>query len=630
MKNYTTALLLIGAVISSSTLHCAVAQYDFNGNLNSSSGGAALTTGFAAPAVGAGVTYSNMTINGSTAQVASFTRGTYFTMTHGLGANGGGTKLNQYTLIFDVMFPNYPVEYAVFYQTNPDNNDDGEWFIRAGQGIGISQNYGGNVPSNTWNRLAVVVDGVAGTLTSFINGTPVQQVGGPTVDGRWAIGATVLLFADDDQENAAGFVNSLQLRAEAMTTDDIAAVGGATAAGIPMPVAPTIQVTSPNGGENYQAGTSQTISWTSTNPSGLVQIDLYRAGAFFQSIAQAPLSQGGYLWAINPSLGDTNNYRIKLTSVSYPAVTDTSDGDFSVFGSTGGLNPLFGQPLQINGGFELSFANWQTIAGSPLVLTSAGGKGSPHGGNNFFHGGISTAASNAIVRQDIDLIAAGFTTNDLDTGAALDSLAWLRNFYGANTFDDQVFYRVGYLDGADQELSAVRCIVAGDSVWLQRNLYGLLPAGTRKLRVEIIGKHRRDADNDSMADDFIVKLQKPFPLPTPTITKLPMLQDVRTNAMILIWETDSNLARHYVDWGAATSPRTLSARLKRCKSTPLTLSIARRFRVWRRRRVTFIASAAAPAPRPLTLSLPRPNVRAHSSPLGGAIITAAPSRLHHM
>ena len=28
-----------------------------------------------------------------------------------------------------------------------------------------------------------------------------------------------------------------------------------------------------------------------------------------------------------------------------------------------------------------------------------------------------------------------------------------------------------------------------------------------------------------------------------------MLQDVRTNAMTLFWETDGNLARHYVDWG---------------------------------------------------------------------------------
>ncbi len=535
---------------SSSPLLGAVAQYDFSGNLNSSVGGVALTTGFAAPAQSAGVILTAATIGGQTAQVASFTRGTYFTMTPGLGANGGGSLLNQYTLIFDVMFPSRPNNWAVLYQNSPANNDDGEWFVNGSQGLGISGNYGGLVADGTWNRLAVVVDNVAGTFTSFINGTQVQQNTGLALDGRWAIGSTVLLFADEDQENAGGLVNSVQLRPEAMLAADIAALGGPTAAGIPMPAAPnSLQVVSPNGGENYQAGSSPTIAWTVGNPSGLVQIDLYRGSVFFRSLAQIGLGQSNYVWAINPSLGDTNNYRIKLTSVSYPAVTDSSDGNFSVFGSSAGPNPLFGQALQTNGGFESLFANWQTITGSPLVLNSAGGKGSPHGGVNFFHGGINTPASNAIVRQDIDLIVAGFTTNDLDSGAVLDAEAWLRNFYGAGTFDDQVFYRVGYLNAANQELSAVRCIIAADSVWLQRNLSGLLPAGTRKLRLEIVGKHRRDADNDSMADDLIVRLQKPFPLTTPNITKLPMLQDVRTNAMTLIWETDGNLVRHYVDWG---------------------------------------------------------------------------------
>lgn len=536
------------------------AQYDFNNNLNSTVGGNALTTGFAAPAASAGVTYSNVTIGGGSAQTAFFTRGTFFSLTHGLGANGGGSLLNQYTLLMDVMFPSRPGGWAALYQNTPANTDDGEWFIDPTQGIGISGNYGGTAADGTWNRLVVVVDNVAGTFTSYINGSQVQQNTGLAVDGRWAMGNTVLLFADDNQENAAGLVNSVQLRPVAMLPAEIAALGGPTAAGIPSPAAPSsLQLVSPNGGENFPAGSSHSIVWTAVNPSGSVQIDLYRGGMLFQSLAQVALSQSNYLWAINPALGDTNNYRIRLTAVSYPELTDESDGNFSVFGSSGSLNPLFGQPLQTNGGFELLFANWQTTAGSPLILSSVGGKGSPHGGTNFMHGGINTAASNAVVRQEIDLIAAGFTTNDLDTGAALDAEAWLRNYYGAGTFDDQVFYRVGYLDAGGQELSAVRCMIAANSIWLQRNLSGLLPAGVRKLRLEVIGKHRRDADNDSMADDLVVRLQKPFPLPTPNITKLPMLQDVRPDAMTLIWETDSNLARHYVDWGRTNiSENTLS------------------------------------------------------------------------
>jgi 3',5'-cyclic AMP phosphodiesterase CpdA len=164
-----------------------------------------------------------------------------------------------------------------------------------------------------------------------------------------------------------------------------------------------------------------------------------------------------------------------------------------------------------------------------------------------------------VVRQEIDLMATGFTAQDIDGGAALSAEAWLRNFYDAGTFDDQVFYRVAYLNAAGEELSALRCMVAAHSVWLQRPLTGLLPAGARKLGLEIVGRHRRDQDNDSMADDVVVRLEEAPIQFAPQITKLPMLQDMRTNAMRLLWETDGNLALHAVDWGRSNvAERTLT------------------------------------------------------------------------
>lgn len=549
----STALALILALGVSSPA-AVTGQWDFNSSNLTATVGMPLSYRGSTSAT---TTFTTAMIGGQSAVVMNFpatTPSQGYIMTHGIAPNGGGSYVNQYTLIMDIMFPaTSSGAYRSLFQTSVANANDGDLFINPDNGIGISGEYHGSILADTWHRVAFVFDLTSATtpLRKFVDGVQVGTQGsGLTLDGRWSLDPTALLFTDENNETRMGFVNSIQIRPEAMLPADVASLGVATAAGIPLPPPPSsLQVVSPNGGQNFQAGTWQNISWTVANPDGLVQIDLYRGGAFFQGIGQSPLTQSNYLWAINPALGDTNNYRIKLTAVGYPAVTDSSDGDFSVFGSTGPINPLFGQALQANGGFESQFANWQTIAGSPLVLTSAGGKGSPHGGANFFHGGINTTASNAVVRQDIDLIASGFTTNDLDTGATLDAEAWLRNYYGAGTFDDQVFYRVGYLDGADQELSAVRCIIAANSVWLQRNLTGLLPAGTRKLRLEVVGKHRRDADNDSMADDLVVRLQKPFPLPIPAITKLPMLQDVRTDAMTLIWETDGNLARHFVDWG---------------------------------------------------------------------------------
>lgn len=534
----------------SATVGVAVAQWDFDGNFISTTGGLDLLPGAASPATAPGVTFSSVSIGGETATVASFSRGTWFRATHGLGVNGDGSFLNVYTLIMDVMFPSRPTGWAVLWQTSPANSNDGDWFINPSDGVGISGVYGGSVPNGTWHRLALVVDCVGGTLTSYINGTQAQQIGGLTIDGRWAIGPDGLLFADENQENAAGLVNSVQLRPIALSAADIATLGGPAAAGIPVPSLPTLQLLTPNGGESFQAGTTQLVSWAAENPSGLVQVDLYRGDSLHRQLGEVSMRQSNFNWVINSRIGDGTDYRILITSSSFPGVSDFSDAHFTISGSGPPANPLFGQPLQTNGGFEASLTNWQTILGNPRALTSTGGKGAPHSGSLFFHGGPGN--SNAvIIRQEIDLIAVGFTAEDIDGGAVLDAEAWLRNWFSAGTFDDQIYYSVLYLGAAgdDQPLSSVRCMIAAHNAWLVRRLTGVVPAGTRRLRVEFVGKHRRDRDNDSMADDIVVRLQEGSGVVTPQITKLPMLQDVRPDTMTLLWETDGNLAGHAVEWG---------------------------------------------------------------------------------
>ena len=546
-----------GAAGIPSSTAAGIVQWDFNGDLTSSTDGSNLVATAAAPAATPGVSFTTSIIGGQTAQVASFTRGTCFRMTHGLGVNGGGAFLNRYTLLMDVMFPSRPTGWAALWQTSVNNSNDGEWFINPTGGIGISGNYGGSVPDGIWHRLALVVDSAAGTFTSFVDGSQVQQNSGVTLDGRFAADAVALLFADENQENAAGFVNSVQLRPEALTPLDIATLGGPGAAGIPIPQLPTLRLLSPNGGENFQAGSTQAVSWVTTNPSGFVQIDLYHSTTFFRSIATAPMHQTNYSWIVGTRLGDASDYRVRITSVTFPAVSDSSDGTFSVFGSGPPPNPLFGQPLQVNGGFESLFANWQLIAGNPIAATTATGFGAPHSGTYYMFGGLSPGGD-SVLRQEIDLLATGFTAQDVDLGATLDAQAWLHNRFGAGTFDDQVYYRVAFLSAAGTELGSVRCMVAADSVWLPRTLTGLLPAGTRKLRAEIVGRHRHSPNNDSMADDVVVRLQEVSAAQTPNITKLPMLQDVRPDAMRLLWETDGNLCSHSVEWGrTAVSENTI-------------------------------------------------------------------------
>ena len=525
-----------------------IAQWDFNGTLASSAGGLALTTGFAAPATTPGVSFTTATINGQSAQVASFSRGTFFRMTHGLGVNAGGAFLNRYTVVMDVMFPSRPTGWAALFQTSSANGNDGDWFINPAGGVGISGNYAGSVVDGTWNRLALVVDTVAGTFTTYVNGTFAQQTSAGSLDGRFALEPVALLFADEDQENAAGFINSVQVRPEALGAADIAALGGPAAGGIQTPQPPVLRVLSLNGGEVIQAGSTQKVVWAVTNPSGYALVEIHDGNTPYRTLGQAPMLQTNFTWIVSPRFGNGTNYRVRVSSVSFPAVADVSDAPFTVEGSGPAPNALFGQPVQANGGFESQLLSWQRLTGNAAALTASGGRGSPHGGSYFVYGGASPGGD-TVLRQEIDLIAAGFTAADLDGGAAVDAEAWLRNEFGAGTFDDQVFFRVAYLNEAGAELSSVRCMVAGNSTWIPRTVTGLLPQGTRKLRAEIVGRHRRGANNDSMADDVIVRLQEAPVVFTPVITKLPMLQDVRTDAMRLLWETDGNTCLHSVEWG---------------------------------------------------------------------------------
>ena len=169
----------------------------------------------------------------------------YFTVSNPIGPNGGGSVYtNQYTLLMDVKFP--ASEWVSFFQSNPTNSNDGECFARADGGMGISGDYtdDGNplrYPYGQWCRVAIVIDtgSASGNATyrCFVNGqlqNQVQSPGGWGIEGRFALDTIFHLFADESGDTPnEGWVNSVQLRDYAMADADVAALGGASASGIP-------------------------------------------------------------------------------------------------------------------------------------------------------------------------------------------------------------------------------------------------------------------------------------------------------------------------------------------------------------------------------------------------------------
>ena len=142
--------------------------------------------------------FASADIDGEEATYAVVARGNALTVRHGLGANGGGAHLNNYTLVMDVRFPELG-DWISLYQTNSCQNgdgstnplacgNDGDWFLRGDGAIGISGNYGGAVTEDRWHRLALVVNSTTGTYTSYIDGIEVQQnTGAVSTDGRFSI-----------------------------------------------------------------------------------------------------------------------------------------------------------------------------------------------------------------------------------------------------------------------------------------------------------------------------------------------------------------------------------------------------------------------------------------------------------
>ncbi|MEJ2196267.1 MAG: Ser-Thr-rich GPI-anchored membrane family protein [Ignavibacteriaceae bacterium] len=115
-----------------------------------------------------------------------------------------------------------------------------------------------------------------------------------------------------------------------------------------------ITVTTPNGGESWQAGTTQIISW-SDNIAENVSIELYKGGTLHSTISSSTSSDGSMDWSIPEAMESGSDYRIKITNVNEPSITDTSDAEFTIIE----------KPITIfspNGG-----ENWQ--AGSSQIIT---------------------------------------------------------------------------------------------------------------------------------------------------------------------------------------------------------------------------------------------------------------------
>ena len=92
--------------------------------------------------------------------------------------------------------------------------------------------------------------------------------------------------------------------------------------------APIIEVTVPNGGEQWQRGLEYFIRWNDNLAEDVV-IELYKGEALLRTIDTVP-STGAYEWEVDLTLEPGDDYIIKVTSTLDETLSDVSDAVFTI------------------------------------------------------------------------------------------------------------------------------------------------------------------------------------------------------------------------------------------------------------------------------------------------------------
>ncbi len=163
--------------------------------------------------------------------------GSYYVCTHGIAPNGGGSMVNEWTLLIDFSYPassmsDPPNGYNDLFQTDPTNASDADWTINSSGAIGIgavgyTSAHGYTTGPNTWYRMVIAVDN--GTRHDiYVDGVEIFKGNQQGVDGRFALAETILLFCagnNQDRDDAPINVSNVAMWNTPLSAEDIEVMG---------------------------------------------------------------------------------------------------------------------------------------------------------------------------------------------------------------------------------------------------------------------------------------------------------------------------------------------------------------------------------------------------------------------
>lgn len=143
---------------------------------------------------------------------------------------------NDYSIVMDVYKANDNTAQTYFslFQTSNNNADDADLFLH-NNGVGILEQYHGNIADSTWYRIIFSFDLYNNIINKYINGIWVGSTtlsnslnGRFCVNNNWAIQSSNL-FSDNDNETGTFYVSSVQLRNYAINNTEAQLLGSTSA-----------------------------------------------------------------------------------------------------------------------------------------------------------------------------------------------------------------------------------------------------------------------------------------------------------------------------------------------------------------------------------------------------------------
>ena len=179
-------------------------------------------------------------------------------------------------------------------------------------------------------------------------------------------------------------------------------------------VSASVTVTSPNGGESFVGGSTQSITWTASGVTN-VKLEYTLTGSTWSVLTSSTAaSAGSYTWTVPSSA--TTTARVRVSDAANSLITDTSNAAFTITTSTGGgaaqvfINEVLanepgtdvnGEFVELvnSGGTAADLSGWTVSDSTGVRHTFASGTTLPAGGAIAVFGaalGIPSGVTNAV------------------------------------------------------------------------------------------------------------------------------------------------------------------------------------------------------------------------------------------